>query len=206
MKKIYILSEGSYSDFHIVGAAEDKETAEMLSEKWGCDYNEYKLNSLDDAKSIKNKILYEVTMWRNGNSKVKRDDFQDRDADEPNFYFWGGIDTGIEVIVEIECWADSQEHAVKIANEKRSYLIATGEWDSEVKRLHKAQDEYLESQKKRLKNRTVHLNDDESCTHISLLASKPMLNEAFYYKGEELYKIYRCQFCYEIVREEKVDE
>jgi len=206
MKKIYILSEGSYSDFHIVGVAEDKETAEMLSEKWGCDYNEYKLNSLEDAKLIQNKTLYEVTMWKNGNSEVKKDDYQDRDANEPDFYFWGGMDAGVEVIVEIECWADSPEHAVKIANEKRAYLIATGEWGLEESRLKKVQNEHIELQRKRYKTRIVHLNADESCSHRSLLASKPILNEAFYYQGNELYKIYRCQFCYEIVREEKVDE
>jgi len=206
MKKIYILTEGSYSDYHIVGVAEDKETAELLSEKWDCGIEEYNINTIEDAKYIQNKTLYEVTMWKNGNSEVKKDSYGTSDAyPEPTFRIWGGVCCGIETIVDINCWADSPEHAVKIANEKRAELIATGRWDEEEKVLKIEQEEYIKSEKSPYRGRAV-INEDGSCSHRYILASEPVFNEAFYHKDGELYKIYRCQYCYEIVKEERVEK
>lgn len=188
MKTIFILSEGSYSDFHIVGAAEDRETAELLSEKWDCEYEEYKLNTLEDAKYIQNKTLYDVTMWENGNSEVYS---QEGDArKEPMFGFWDGMYVGIEPIVIINCWADSPEHAVKIANEKRIQMMADGTWDREVEKITEIREEYFKQ------NRRPVLNKDGVCKH-------PYSDAARYHKDGKVYKIIRCQYCFEIVREEK---
>ena len=191
MKKIFILSEGSYSDFHIVGAAEDKETAELLSEKWDCGYEEYKLNTREDAKYIQNKTLYNVTVWENGNSEVEKYCSQEGDArQEPVFCFWDGMYVGIEPIVIINCWADSPEHAVKIANEKRIQMMADGTWNREVEKITETREEYFKQ------NRRPVLNKDGVCGH-------PYSYAARYHKDGKVYKIIRCRYCFEIVREEK---
>jgi hypothetical protein len=189
--KIYILTEGAYSDFTILGVAEDMETATFLVNKWGgeIEIREYYLNTKEDSKFINGKTLYEVTMWKNGNSKVEKDKNQVADAyTDPKFYFWGGMRSGgVEVIMELDCWANDEKHAVKIANDKRASLIASGEWDSHVKDLEKEQREYFES-------RQQHGN----CSHTNV-------NEVMAYRGNELHKVYTCKYCHKILKEEKIE-
>lgn len=141
-KKIYIITAGKYSDYHIVGVAESKEVAdELLSKYNGLEspsIEEYKINSKNDILEIQNKNYYIVRMDREGNS----------DSEE-----WEGCYTDIDKEIELSylgrfskihpntpamimyVWANNLTHAVKIANEKRVQMIASGLWDEKETEL-----------------------------------------------------------------------
>jgi len=112
---IYILTAGSYSDYHIEAATTDKAKAESLAAKLYCDIEEYN----DFQVDVKDRNVYEVEMERDGNTiKVRRS----------KCYTHGGDDYTIESGVIINwCWAKDEKHAVKITNELRSRLIAEGD-------------------------------------------------------------------------------
>lgn len=207
-KKIYIITEGEYSDYHITGVAEDRETAELLIKNWGRGQyiiEEYYINSLDDAKTIQNKTKFEVTMWKNGNSNVMKSNYQEGGfLQDPRFFFWGGMQTGgIEVVMELEVWANSKEHAVKIANEKRSRLIASGEWDLKVEELNKEQEEWYKYEREHAGYYHKFLKKEEGvdCTHTNYMTGRQELYSAEVYKGDKKYLVYTCRYCHKVIEE-----
>ncbi len=127
MTTIYVVTEGSYSDYHIVGVYDNKELAEQFLKNIDevKKYNdmqieEYELNQNSD-KIKQGLMLYSVQMERDGTG----DSFLYSNGDESplqlnEFYpkrLYGCI------------WAHNEEHAIKIANEKRAQLIALNQWE-----------------------------------------------------------------------------
>jgi hypothetical protein len=205
MKKIYIITEGSYSDYHIVGVAEDKESAEILMEKWRADdIGEFNINTIEDAKYIQNKKVFEVKMWKNGKSNVIIPLYkcQIDVHTNPHFVFFGGmLSGGIDVVMNLYCWADGEEHAVKIANEYRTRLIASGEWDSNVLEKKREQEtEYNLMRRRNFKNK----DDVENCDHISHFNKSHSLYEVESYRDDGKYIVYTCKKCLKVVKEELV--
>jgi hypothetical protein len=205
MKKIYIITEGSYSDYHIVGVAEDRESAELLMEKWCADdIEEFNINTVDDAKSIQNKSVFEVTMWKNGKSSVRipKYNHQIDVHTSPDFYFFGGmLSGGIDVIMSLYCWADNEEHAVKIANEYRTMMIASGEWDSNViEKKREQEEEYALQRKRNFKSEA----DVENCDHVNYWNERPALYVVESYRGDGKYIVSTCKKCLKVLKEELV--
>jgi hypothetical protein len=68
-----------------------------------------------------------------------------------------------EVFLVCLTWARDLDHAVKIANEKRSRMIATGEWETRAKEITDELNERIERQQKHMQEmideNTVHGND-----------------------------------------------
>jgi len=158
MNNAYVVTEGDYSDYHIVGVFTDEKKAELFA---GAFYErrveEYPLNP-EAPSYIQNgyKIFY-VNMFENGELPQNPADFDvyehgsDRyswDLDTPNFikheypHFHTGerwshgkdedkLHNG-EWVMGIDVLAKNKKHAIKIANEKRAQLIATNMWGKNV--------------------------------------------------------------------------
>lgn len=113
---IYILTDGCYSDYHIVAATTDKEKAEELSAKLYCEVEEYEDLKID----IKDREVYIVCMQKNGNTDSVSIDNLVISASEWTYHF----DNKGRLVNT--CWAKDATHAVKITNELRTRLIAEG--------------------------------------------------------------------------------
>ena len=129
-KRIYAVTEGDCSYYHIVAVFDKKELAQECIETWqgmhldklDIRIEEYKLNP-EILMLKEGETVYEVSMTREGDTKyVCHCDpilFPFKNVD----YFWSD-DTGFLTKVI----AKSKEHAVKITNEIRTQLIAENRW------------------------------------------------------------------------------
>ena len=139
MSKVYVLTEGSYSDYGIEGVFATKEGAEAYIRRFpglhrDYDIEEYELDYLANCDEAANaeKILngrsrYCVTMRMDG-TVLSVDDITSTDTDEVNsFDLYRDTDreTGeISQYIRGYFYANDKEHAVKILNEKRALVIA----------------------------------------------------------------------------------
>lgn len=139
---IYIVAHGAYSDYRVVAVFDTKEMAEEYRAWHKLDWlEEFPLNpTLPQMRSGYN--LYRVTMWRNGDTRAGNGDTHagaepvhepagSEDKTNLTFQCVSGTCDGTET----KTWyllgdvlARDEQHAVKIANEKRTQLIAEGKW------------------------------------------------------------------------------
>jgi len=124
---MYVLTDGSYSDYHIVGVFSSKKKALQLKKeaKLGSDCG-VEVFRVDEFDNVPNLSLFSICMNKNGDtqeaSKISKD----------NLYGLSAALTGIPDILRKKklcmfVFAKDEEHAVKIVNEKRIQLIANGE-------------------------------------------------------------------------------
>jgi len=133
MAKAYVLTEGEYSDYHIIGVYSTRENAEAIK-KWLLagesensyfaslvDIEEYELDPCLDA--IRQGLTaYQVHMKWDGDTEgvYSADDCYSREevlGVELMAYPWG---------IRGKVFARDEQHAVKIVNEKRAQMIAQG--------------------------------------------------------------------------------
>lgn len=139
MEKIYIVTSGSYSDYHIVAVFSEKEKADlyldkMLSgryddedvEEWGVDVEEV-------PELLRHNYIYEVAMDRQGN--LIKIEFASGDqlesAQKKNWYISRDIFTKVnngEPYFRTCVLAKDKSHAIKIAGERRAVIIAMNLW------------------------------------------------------------------------------
>lgn len=135
--KIYILTSGSYSDYHIVGATTDENVAFELKKKFGADIEVFENRSDADVRSINGMRRYRVTMLANGNTFGRTtldDDFKwyvPEFESKPVYNIYQHVDHK-EPRMGVYCWARNTEHAVKISNEIRVQLIASGKFKNGI--------------------------------------------------------------------------
>lgn len=129
MGKIYIVTEGSYSDYHIVGTFSTKEKAEehsllVLGEErqfYDAKVEEWDIDEIVDHP--KGMFFYNVVMTKDGKTQECKNvgcEYKNTDApygDNANFSFY--------------MWARDEKHAIKIANERRTQLIALNQWTTD---------------------------------------------------------------------------
>lgn len=141
MKKVYIVTAGEYSAYRICAVCSTREKADKyirdkVGEKielWDIDSFDEILNFLDHGYG-----MYYVEMKKNGDvikvSKYSEKEYEYEywELDEISFIDTdlgehGGYCEKYDAIC-IRIVAKDEQHAIKIANEKRSYLIANNEW------------------------------------------------------------------------------
>lgn len=129
MSKIYVVTAGVYSDYHICAVFESRELAEEYKEvdADGCDIEEYELNNWHDQKGF----VFKITMRKNGDSFNTNHVRGDTDAlhFDPELYKYRCINEEMSCGFDIHVRAKDVNHAVKIANEVRVRIIAQTEWD-----------------------------------------------------------------------------
>ena len=129
MKTIYVVTQGSYSDYHICAVFDTKELAEqycsafgkaqrfdtMGIEEWGL--NPYKIELGKGYKP------FFVRMDKEGNtSEVYEDD--------SSYGYTNDVGYGFDIRDNMynHCFAKSTDHAIKITNEKRVQMLAENKW------------------------------------------------------------------------------
>ncbi len=117
--KIYVVTEGSYSDYHICCVCSTKERADEAIRLYGrgSDAEEFELDDIPNHPT--GCVMYSVTMWKEG---------MVGDSRQRNPETWAWRNFGQHDVMEFYVWATDSDHAVKIANEIRTRLIAADEW------------------------------------------------------------------------------
>jgi hypothetical protein len=128
MTTIYLVSDGEYSDYSVYGLYSTLEKAKQAQELYAAGYiEEFELDYLPPHPP--GELLWAVWMKDSGDIKtVKR--IRAREQYSPF--------SSIRVLCEgwypktdgrrMEIWARDQEHATKIASEKRREMLVSGEW------------------------------------------------------------------------------
>lgn len=138
-KWIYIVTQGSYSDYHVVDVFDDKEMAQAVVDSYnaGNPYDESRVEEyvLNSGPETGDTGLYPYCVWMERNGDTVRVEQGGREA--PNWltlartgrttYFPKG-ELSTSKIMETCMFARNEEHAVKIANERRTMAIAKEEW------------------------------------------------------------------------------
>lgn len=135
MEKVYVVTNGEYSDFHIEAIFTTREKAEaFLNSREKGDYDNWEMYEypIDYPDFIADKIangyrLFKVVMDRDGDTiSIGEGNYSDLE-----YEFRYGIDWNWHsgrTKFSANVFARNEQHAVKIANERRVQLIASGEW------------------------------------------------------------------------------
>ena len=144
-RTVWVVEHGEYSDYRVVGVFSSKANAQQIADlvnttdygwrddarvsEWPMDpavdelrqgFHQFLIDMRRDGTTERIEIqrvsVYElagsVQMWRRTRAPAYRGN-----PDKPD-------------VLQAQIWARDEPHAVKIANEHRTRLIATGEWDT----------------------------------------------------------------------------
>lgn len=139
MAKVWIVEQGEYSDYHVVGVFSSRENADLIAERM----NESPRGNaavvereLDPGVDALHQGLqrYDVLMHRDGTTEEVTLVSTERTirSVETEFELWYRSRTSLSHdVLDATVWAKDEQHAVKIVNEKRVQLIASNEWLAE---------------------------------------------------------------------------
>lgn len=119
---IYVVTKGSYSDYHIIGATTDLKNAKKIAKKFSDDCDECRVEAFAEGETLL-RNLWKVYFKTNGDvwlceqSDYHRD-YYDQTRQIVNTVYKRDYD----LIVTVE--ADNEEAAIKIAAEKRAVYLA----------------------------------------------------------------------------------
>ncbi len=130
--KVWICSNGSYSDYRVTALYSDESTAQRVTEAYGWDNppEESELDPATPPEVQQGMSYFRIWMWENGD--VAQAYLSEPDANAPavqwfhqRFGSYPERRTGLQFWTS--CWADDEKHAVKIANERRIMALASGQ-------------------------------------------------------------------------------
>lgn len=122
--KIYVITKGDYSDYHICGVSTDKEQAEKLARFFTDKWDDAKVEEYDTDRYellSDNKKVYRILFYENGNiHKLTHEsgDYYDNETIKLDPVYWNGATLSVYVS------ADDEISAIKIASEKRAKFLA----------------------------------------------------------------------------------
>lgn len=126
-KTIFVITDGEYSYYGILGTALTREDAETFVKKFGGYIDEYP----DGGELVrKGCSVYFVDMTRDGTAQSVKEG-----TDCPGFSchdFYVPYGTKDDPLFRTTCWAKSPTHAIKIANERRVQIIAAELWNKDI--------------------------------------------------------------------------
>lgn len=142
MKKVYVVTSGSYSDYSIEAIFSTREKAgEFMKTFPDSEYNGIEDYGIDiDAvdKVRHGYALYKITMLKNGEiydrryqqgiSIIENSLSNAMQGGNSHLLNYSDDNRNIIVLFVSVCWAKNEKHAVKIANEKRVQMIESGEF------------------------------------------------------------------------------
>ena len=125
MAKVYMVTDGWYSEYRVLGIYSTKAKAEKAKVLFNAD-NEIDTIDLDVVpKTPRWMLKWVVEMDRNGNVKdVSRENCEDP-MDRASV--WKHFDSDVTYL-RAALWAKDDGHAVKIANEWRTRIVANNLW------------------------------------------------------------------------------
>lgn len=125
MTKVYMVTDGSYSDYRVLGIYSTKAKAEKAKVLFNAD-NDVDPIELDATPEVPPGMLrWVVEMDRNGNVKdVSRETCEYHSS---HASVWKPFDKDVTYL-RAAIWAKDEEHAVKVANEWRTRIVANNLW------------------------------------------------------------------------------
>lgn len=127
MKRIYLCSQGEYSDYGIYGVFDDRHLADAFAKIFDCRVEERPINpyKMELRKGYRPYLVY---ISRAGKASCRESTvaypFQQENL-------WHRVSFARGGDLYLHCIAKDDRHAVKIANEQRSKVIALGMWPKE---------------------------------------------------------------------------
>lgn len=149
MAKVFLVTQGSYSDYGVVAVFDSRELAEAMvsgrREPEYYDIEEYELNP-GAARRADGFSMWFVKMRQDGSTLQVEDwgfaweeDEKEASLAIETAYADAGHRRTTTVVVgvamEARVWARERQQAVKIVNERRAQWIADGRWAQEAGRL-----------------------------------------------------------------------
>lgn len=119
-EKIYVVTQGCYSDYHIVAATLDKTIAEKIAAKFNDPYDDCRIEEYGDAE-VMLRPAWEILFDKAGNvinTYECTSAYDYEDVGKCRERLWGNCALNVTVS------ADDLESAIKIAAEKRAQYLA----------------------------------------------------------------------------------
>lgn len=136
MKTVWAITDGCYSDYHVVGIFSSRANAEIIQRYMRGEVEEWPLDPA--VKEINAGLCqWTILMRRDGTvERVDRSEISSYGLDEDGLTIWlrtkAPIWKGREHetcdVLNGRVWAKTATHAVKVANEIRTQMIAEGKW------------------------------------------------------------------------------
>lgn len=138
MPKIYLVTSGCYSDYSVDAVFSTRKLAEefinAISDN-SADIEEYELDPKIASKIKQGYSVWLVHMLKNGDVEyTNRRDNDLYNVTSISQYIWWRTQApaykgkGIPDLLVSTVWAKTEKQAIKITNEKRTEMIATGKW------------------------------------------------------------------------------
>lgn len=120
--KVYVITKGDYSEYHICAVETDNEKAQILKEKFSTEWSPASIEEFDTENYnpiFQSKKFYNIYFDKNGNvKKTYEDGLEYFDPnDNPVTIFRDGD-------VKVDVFAFDQKSAIKIAAEKRAIELS----------------------------------------------------------------------------------
>lgn len=129
MQKVYLVSEGEYDGYGVVGVCSEQTKAEQLKLLYATD-NDIKEIVLDEVPDHPDGcLLWSVEMDSKGNSRrVRQESISCRQDENGEIKFWLQSNDGKRGHCCFFVWAKTGKDAIVAANEKRKELLENGTW------------------------------------------------------------------------------
>lgn len=126
MSIIYVITEGWYSDYHIVGAFSTRENAQTFLDHFPSVLKDASIEEWELDPGLeqihRNLNLYWLFMDRDGNTRVNSPT-----STKESMWWTGFLKNGLPLL-GAEIWARDEVHAIKILNERRAAILAANAW------------------------------------------------------------------------------
>ena len=123
----YVVTRGEYSDYQVIAVFTQESLAKEMARLYGREAMIEKRPLDEVPKHPPGYLYYRVYISRNGDTEVERNNPPWTPAEEVAWRVLKDCYGGTRKVTY--CWALEEKHAAKIANERRTALIAQGGWD-----------------------------------------------------------------------------
>lgn len=127
MSKIYLITQGEYSDYRVCGAfsTEDKANQALPFYTGAPEIEEYELDQVTPKPGW---WMWQVVLDENGDRSALGHAPHKIDPCPESSQYWPGLNCRAFYVC-----AKDENHAFKIANERRAQIVALGLWKSRCK-------------------------------------------------------------------------
>ena len=123
--KVYMVTDGKYSDYSVDGIYSTMKKAELAKKLYDSSNEIVEMEVDHYPDHPEGMFYYKVRMDSAGNT----DHVRIYNAAYKGEHVW--LPWGDGSCVAFNVWARDEEHAIKIANERRIMLLANGEWTAD---------------------------------------------------------------------------